>query len=135
MTTVAVSRWLPAEPASVVRARRPVGASRAARGAPAHVDGLALITGEPVADAVRHAASPRRPVPRQVPGGTLVEVCDEDPRHPVVQVAEPSGPRHRGVFVVETLSSTQGVVPTTTGTCVRAELALDPRNTGGTERT
>jgi anti-sigma regulatory factor (Ser/Thr protein kinase) len=127
MTAVAVSQWLPAEPVSVVRARRLAEASLAAWDALAHVHDLALITSELVANAVRHAASPLRLVLRRVPGGMLVEVSDEDPRHPVVRVAEPSDPRHRGMFVVEALSSTWGVVPTTTGKCVWAELAFGRR--------
>lgn len=123
-----LSVLLPAEPRSAAEARSLVMAACLRWGIADMCADAELVITELVANAVRHAGTAitiRLAAIPGVPGGVRAEVCDGSsrpvrPRH--ANALEESG---RGLFLVDTLSTSWGAEATPNGKTVWAELVPD----------
>jgi serine phosphatase RsbU (regulator of sigma subunit) len=123
-----VAEWrLARDPAEVARARAVVRERLHDWGLRRLADTAALLAGELVTNAVRHAR--HRPVElRLVRGDTLLcEVDDDDHELPVLRHAGPDTERGRGLRVVSTLAREWGASRTEAGKTVWFELTLPRR--------
>ncbi|MCU1372071.1 MAG: regulator [Ilumatobacteraceae bacterium] len=89
---------------------------------------LALIVGELAANAAVHQAGEAELVVRVHADGTVdVEVVDDDPTIPAPIVSDPMDPDgHRGLQLVQDISTSWGVHPEGTGKRIWARLAPRP---------
>ncbi len=105
-----VARRFPNSAGSVTQARRYV--QEQIDGAPQDVaDAIAVMTSELVTNSIRHAASDFEVGVDRRDGTIRVEVTDRGPGVPTVLSPDPTSASGRGLFIVEQLSDSWGVVP------------------------
>jgi hypothetical protein len=123
-----VAEWrLTRDPVEAARARAVVREQLYVWGLDALVDTTALLVGELVTNAVRHARG-RRVDLRLVRGDTLqCEVYDDDPTLPTLLSAAPTDEFGRGLRVLTTLAREWGTSRTGAGKTVWFELTLPRR--------
>lgn len=109
-------RSLPAAPLAARTARRAVASAAQAQGFSAEVVATAeLLTSELVANALHHAGPPFTLAIREVGGRLRVEVSDCGQDVPRLYHAGPTEVGHRGLLLVDTLSTSWGHHPTGDG--------------------
>lgn len=72
-------------------------------------DTAVLLTSETVTNAFTHGRSEARIRLRRVPGGLLVEVADDNSRHPQRQADDPDALDGRGLSIIDLLARRWGV--------------------------
>lgn len=83
-----------------------------------------LVVSELVGNAVKHAGGAARLELTRTAGGLRVAVCDRGFGEPQAMCAGPSEEGYRGLFIVQTVSSRWGFLPTESGKTVWAEFRV-----------
>ena len=118
------SAVLPAEAASVRRARRLVTTAVSATGYDELVDVATLLVSEVVTNSVLHAGTEIQLRFRATPGGVRVEVFDRSPLMPRIRHYDAEATTGRGLALVSALAATWGVDRENGGKTLWFELAI-----------
>ena len=127
----AVATELDAELTSGRQARTFVDAALREWGCDDLADTVTLLISELVANAVMHARSSTEIRVLLHPGCVRLEVADHDPTIPKRRVTDPESPSGRGLALVEQLSRSWGIEPTSTGKCIWFEVDRPDRDARG----
>jgi anti-sigma regulatory factor (Ser/Thr protein kinase) len=92
-----------------------------------------LLTGELVANVVRHVGAPMELRVSRHQASLRIEVADPSPKPPVVRHPDPADDHGRGILLIESLASTWGVVVRPDGKTVWFELGLETLREQGSE--
>jgi serine phosphatase RsbU (regulator of sigma subunit)/anti-sigma regulatory factor (Ser/Thr protein kinase) len=113
---------LAAEPISASETRRFVQTTLDSWGLSYKASNVSLVADELVTNAIEHAATDIELQLTRLPDRIIVEVLDHDARLPRMSYAAPFEERHRGLLIVQQMSSRWGSRPTRHGKVVWAEV-------------
>lgn len=112
---------LPPVPMAATLAREFVRRCSSGLQPPDVIESIVLCVSELVTNAIDHAVPPFQLTVMRAPQRVRIEVADASVRLPVLRTADAGSERGRGIFILERVATSWGVVPTRAGKTVWAE--------------